>query len=513
MKKIFTCYAPVTGLGKCNGSSASQDYQLQIDSSLCDLLRINDRMGIFTIGSKPFYDTRKKITGIGNSSAKREKMQDSILRMFESLEYPLDMDSDDRKFVKDIFERNGFKHAAKHYLNMEAIYEDSCTRKPLKPMLNEELTGEKNDIERLYSQYGEERRQFFSRIESQKNRLRNVTEKNESDIRFSQTENCQQEISSSKDSEHPVYFMYRNLLNSESPSSKLPRFDSIYDFVIDKGLLTTPSKFNPYTWIIEGDVSSSGTWRTSDLRNFLNNFSLQKVAISNQKEPMKKLIYYLIERITNINLINHIYEIDDEKCISYHCSLSIYPLVEMRLKLVDVLSNIAHDEKNSVFYNIMRTIYHQTFVYFPILNLSYLSALFYVDENQTLTDIPSDAVNLFQEVPPASEEKYRGYVLNPKHDFPDESADKEGLYQAITKVTLLAYYESLSFPPNYNLANAINKEQICLKCLLEKPNNPRFLSQDTTLPPTLEQSIVGYLKHNIFLADVLSFIIDQKDVR
>lgn len=491
MKKIFDCYAPLTGLGKCNDSNTSREHQLQIDSSMCDLIRINDRLGIFTIGNQPFYDIHKKLTDISNSSVKLGKIQNNILRMYESIEYPMDMDSDNRAFVKNILERNGFKRSVKQYLNMEAFYEYSCARKNLKSVLNKELEGEKNKIERLYSQYCDERRQFFPKLE---------------------TENYQQKIASSKNSEQPVYFIYKNLLNSESPSSKLPRFDSIYDFVIDKGLLTTPSKFNPYTWIIEGNVSSSGTWRTLDLKNFLNNFSLQKIAIGNQNKSMEKLIYYLIERITNINLINHIYETNDEKCIPYHCTLSIYPLVEMRLKLIDELSNIAHNGKNSDFYNIMRTIFHQTFVYFPILNLSYLSSLFYVDENQALIDNPSDVENLFQEDPPDSQGKNCGYVLTPKYAFPNESVDKEGIYQVIAKCTILAYYESLSFPLDYNLANTISKEQFFFRYLSEESSTPYLLSQNTVPPPRLEQTIVGYLKHNSFLTDVLSFAIYLKDV-
>jgi len=235
---------------------------------------------------------------------------------------------------------------------------------------------------------------------------------------------------------------------------------SIYDFIITAGLLTTPQKDNPFVQFISVKEKSPDNSRLTPnkLENFLNHFYLNELQTSRQSPTFISVASYIVERITNINLINRLYEfsLENGTIFSPFYLLTNYPLVSTRLKLLDLFSqtivdsstisrlDISTNSKSNSdsisLINFKDIILHQTFFYFPLL-----ISLFHL-----LLDIQSKIVSRRLSSPIL--EKNVCNVLNletykPLISFPNDNNmtnEQLPLYHDIQNLVYTLYYEQSS---------------------------------------------------------------------
>ncbi len=441
MKKIFSIY-----------SLMSENYEaVHRMEALYTLIRVADCCGtIDDIGYQSYCellnDIKKEMP-----LKKCDVSCKTIIDAMEWLKYPLDefMDDDDRKFMNEIFNED-FSESVKTYLSFIYQYRNTKTDMDLKNMLRGELIKDKpgkevsnKKIEQLYKLYNEQKRQHDYK----------------------------------KDDE--VIYVYKRLLGNIPGDKKV---SNLCDFIIDKGMLSTPKKNNPYMRVytrldvakekadeLNGD---SDVWKIkrqeeneilreyrmgvkkSDVNVFLKHFSLHKISIKAQENI--KMIEYVVERITNVNLINKIYsEINNyekNKTTQFEAEnlgifslLAMYPLVKFRLKIIEKYicqaKKVKDDNRRRILLiKLIKTVYHQTFVYFPLLNI--LGEI--VDGYDSIT---VNEYSLFNEV-----EKNGMFHLESMSKLVKESDD---IYPELAASIYRLFAESLTFREDDNIVDRI----------------------------------------------------------
>lgn len=327
-------------------------------------------------------------------------------------------------------------------------------------------------------------------------------------------------------------------------STKISSYNSIYDFLILKGLLTTPAKNNPYILLYEhlssDDDERNRTeaskslmnskrkdLRIHDLEELLDHFSLHIIKIEDQSTSFQCLANYIIERITNINLVNHIYDSfkkfekpKENLKIWYYLmnlfgALGIYPLVKFRLRLIEWYINNCKETDNKLDKNTLKdigyTIFYQTFVFFPMLQNVF--TLLLSPGRNTFSKENEDGNNkdaLFQENFP-KDKKRVGFTIRPVHDFPDllDKNDKI-MYNDILKMVLRAYYESLTLPNNFSIRgdNIRGEETIINYHVARSRNNLTIGTGDDFLRTEisyLDRYIIDELKYHSLLEKFMTW--------
>ena len=287
-----------------------------------------------------------------------------------------------------------------------------------------------------------------------------------------------------KKQENKHDFIYKFLFGKSIEDYENEENTSIYEYIIHHGLLSTPIKNNPYIMDNENNNLSinkkPNRYTPEGMQIFLNHFNLHLLKISEQSEDFRNLSMYLIERVTNINLINCIFKNFEEFYETYHSNslfneiqklsmvLGVYPLVHLRLKILNSLYEILKNNSKldlSVgnVNDLIKMILHQTFVYLPILQIV-MSLLRVTDEYICkLNEISNDTDVLFYEEEPPSKSSRKGFILKPLYDFPIFSnaiknqtnnaytqLDKK-LYIHFSEQILKIYFESLTLPNGFNI--------------------------------------------------------------
>lgn len=101
-----------------------------------------------------------------------------------------------------------------------------------------------------------------------------------------------------------------NAIKMDNPKS----FASLYDLIIAGGLKSTTAKWNPYAVNFMTNKVNSNYWienviEPNDLVKFLSRFHLQNLFPWSQDHNFRSVSNYIVERITNINLINRLHKI------------------------------------------------------------------------------------------------------------------------------------------------------------------------------------------------------------
>ena len=331
---------------------------------------------------------------------------------------------EDEKYV--LFNDEKFDKSMRAYLTIIADYDDSKKYVGLKNLLDSEIKVNDCDdktradyINKLYKNYNEQKRNL--QLQNGIDRIRKV---------------------------------YREIIGNEVEGKTL------FDFIIEKGLLTTPKKNNPY--------GNQNRVKIKDVKKFLNHFSLHLIKIDDQK--YKYGISYIVERLTNANLINHIYnscentrikQQENEAIKKYPYSkvvsiLGAYPLVDYRLHILDKIMgpDIKYDlssREKKIMSNIIEIISHQIFVYFPIVNMFYLLLRSCMDKDighQEMDDCCFE--KLFRE-----DMDKKSYNLIPKYELPKDKNNKIELYKDIANGVYSVCFETMTFPEDKNLVDEI----------------------------------------------------------
>lgn len=269
----------------------------------------------------------------------------------------------------------------------------------------------------------------------------------------------------SSSSTHPFHYPQSkeyiyNLIcypNTSSTQKNDTTICSIYDFIITAGLLTTPQKDNPFVQFLavkEKGLDSS-LITPNKLKNFLNHFYLNELQTSKQTPTFINVINYIVESITNINLINRLYELTlkNKTIPSAFYLLTNYPLVSTRLKLLDLFCQTTVDASTTSILDIReitcnhsislidfrKIIAHQTFFYFPLLiNLFHLLlTLQSKTSSQRLSEpiLEKNICSVF------NSEKYTPLIKFPSGD--EMTSQTRTLYHDTQYSVYTLYYEQL----------------------------------------------------------------------
>lgn len=181
-------------------------------------------------------------------------------------------------------------------------------------------------------------------------------------------------------------------------SSDVLKWESIYDFMALSGLFLGACPYNPFSVITECDSIEDFFQdpmfkpNIENEKKFVAEFVPRGIVLSKQKENVVSLVHYIIERITNINLIHgimsHNLEYTWPTSSDYHLHkaysmidnalvLAKYPLVDLRHGFLSYL----FEDKESQSYHfdfhsyISYLIRYHIYFYFPLVNELFHSLL------------------------------------------------------------------------------------------------------------------------------------------
>ena len=215
---------------------------------------------------------------------------------------------------------------------------------------------------------------------------------------------------------------------------------SIYQFMIKSALIAIPSQYVPfiddnYTLELEYDKKNEA----ERLQSFINHFYLAELEDSNSKnESFFIIAEYLLERLSNANLINALYnkiESTKQKDWLDLSILSFHPLLSYRCNLIDII-NVENDELTDALRYVREVLYHQIFIYLPLLCRLFDLFILILEER----DIPIfDNVSHF--------DKFRIWEkldneMTPKQKFPKLDDDSKVIYGRV-KETVFSVYKQV----------------------------------------------------------------------
>ena len=139
---------------------------------------------------------------------------------------------------------------------------------------------------------------------------------------------------------------------------------SIYHFIIKSALGTTPTQYNPFMQSSKGQQKN--LTMLEKIEKFITYFRLQNLKFFEQPPEFQNIAGYILERITNVNLINSLHRkilnTDNLDFIKFSI-LAMHPLVRFRRELIEHLDA----QKNPVTANLPDLMLKQTMFYFPLL--------------------------------------------------------------------------------------------------------------------------------------------------
>ena len=301
------------------------------------------------------------------------------------------------------------------------------------------------------------------------------------------------------------------ILRKNCKKSQGMTFNSIYDFVLAKGLLTTSKSNNPHAILADFLTSESewnkrklyNTFTQSKMKRFLNGFSLYHVNLNNMSSDFKLLFNYITERITNLNFINSYFEYRKNQFAQTNTAdpgveltLSMYPLTNFRLKLLKFLFETSDEavralsKKSSIKIDVLQTTVYQSLFFFPILSM--IIDIYYPKHGLTALQTISYNTDLFE---PYSEtaRKYQRFKLKPKIDFPVlKDVTDIMLYNSTLEDCLKLYLETLSENVDFCMLKFIQP-------IVYSPPQPFFTNVKLPGIPFLEAQVIHSLKQHTFL--------------
>ena len=280
---------------------------------------------------------------------------------------------------------------------------------------------------------------------------------------------------------------------------------SIYEFIITAGLYTTPFEHNPFVQLLSSELFIS----PEKLGNFLNHFYLNEFHFPERDQNFVNLTSYIIERITNINLINRLYKISIENDLipSPFYLLANYPLVSTRLKFLDLfcpldndsslnrklkISTIAGPDQSLRLIDFRNFFLHQTFFYFPLLiNLFHL----FLNIKSATTIHPFQKIIFDKNICPTLTLD----TISPTESFPSSksmSQKQKTLYQEIQQAIYTLYAEQtaplidinfiydkfnfhnnpISFVENITSALPLTNNILNIDDIFDSNKNPRYIN-------------------------------------
>ena len=139
---------------------------------------------------------------------------------------------------------------------------------------------------------------------------------------------------------------------------------SIYHFIIKSALGTTPAQYNPLMQSskeLQNNLTMPGR-----IEEFIPHFHLKDLRFFEQTPEFQNIAGYILERITNVNLINSLHtkimKPESLGLISFNI-LAMHPLVRFRRELIEHLDV----QKDSVATHLPNLLLGQTMFYFPLL--------------------------------------------------------------------------------------------------------------------------------------------------
>ena len=139
---------------------------------------------------------------------------------------------------------------------------------------------------------------------------------------------------------------------------------SIYHFIIKSALGTTPAQYNPFMQSSRGQQND--LTMPERIAKFIPHFCLQNLKIFEQTPDFQNIAGYILERITNVNLINSLHrKILNTNNLDFikFSILAMHPLVRFRRELIEHLDV----QKNPAATNLQNLLLEQTMFYFPLL--------------------------------------------------------------------------------------------------------------------------------------------------
>ena len=430
----------------------------------------------------------------------------SILELCEgnlNLLYPPYYSKEIIKDLKLIFEKFEFTNELKEYINMIILYKNS---------LHQDVTLN------LTSTIAELTKKHHDSIDddTQKSLCAFFTSKKAEMWKAHNEENQHSFV----ESPNYIYSLIFNkpplILRKNCKKSQGMTFNSIYDFVLAKGLLTTSKSNNPHAILADFLPSESewskrklyNTFTPSKMKRFLNGFSLYHINLNDMSSDFKLLFNYIVERITNLNFINYYFEHKknqsahmNEAYIGLEIVLGIYPLMNFRLKLLKFLLETSDEafralsEKSSIKMDVLQTAAYQSLFFFPILSM--LIDIYYPKNGMTLLKTTNNNIDLFESYSETAR-KYQRFKLKPKFDFPalKDVADII-FYNSTLDICLKLYLETLSADVNFCMLKFIQP-------IVYSQPQPFFTNVRLPDIPFLEAQVIRTLKQSAFLSDLLT---------
>ncbi len=139
---------------------------------------------------------------------------------------------------------------------------------------------------------------------------------------------------------------------------------SIYHFIIKSALGTTPAQYNPL--IQSSKKLQNNLTMPERIAKFIPHFCLQNLKFFEQTPDFQNIAGYILERITNVNLINSLHrKILNTVNLDFikFSILAMHPLVRFRRELIEHLDV----QKNPAATNLQNLLLEQTMFYFPLL--------------------------------------------------------------------------------------------------------------------------------------------------
>lgn len=288
------------------------------------------------------------------------------------------------------------------------------------------------------------------------------------------------------------------LLIGNALSEEAVEFSSFYDFLVSKALITTTINNNPYFRFFtnlhtERSKIQKQVFSTKNFNKFLQYFSFPKMKTEFNDSVKVSVISYLIERLTNINLINRLHKIissvndtDASKVMTTPLNLlALYPLVSFRIDILDSLEpyiqqccqdcKVWRNNYLSWPINIMKLILYHSLFFIPLVKsvfYSYLTILDFHNENDYNPKENKDILlgKLFNY---GSDDINDIYIIKPVCDYPESN---NGYCKLVSQICHI-FYESLTNKMNY--MEMIN----CALLNQQRDESKSFYSNDC-LPPS-----------------------------
>lgn len=461
-----------------------------------------------------FKEIYERYSRIQNFTSSTEFIQ-SILEICEgegggnlNLMYPPYYSEDVIKDLNVIFEMFGFINELKEYINMIILYKNSIHQDfPLN------LTSTIEELAKKHHDTIDD--------DTQKSLCAFFTSKKAEMWKAHNEENQRSFVESPNYIYSLIFSKTPLILRKKCKKSQGMTFNSIYDFVLAKGLLTTSKSNNPHA-ILADFLPFESEWKNrklyntftqSKMKRFLNSFSLYHVNLNDMSSDFKLLSNYITERITNLNFINSYFEYKknqsanmNEAYIGSEIVLGIYPLMNFRLKLLKFLFEASDEAIQAISkkplrkIDVIQTAVYQSLFFFPILSM--IIDIYYPKNGLTAFQTTNNHIDLFEPYPEIAR-KHQRFKLKPKTDFPTlKDIGDFVFYNSTLDICLKLYLETLSADVDFCTLKFIHP-------IMHPQPQPSFTNfTNVKLPeiPFLEAKVIDTLKQSAFLHDLLSTI-------